>query len=318
MRSQVARSGHSARFRAILFVAMAGCCGHTSLASSSVLLTQSNPTATIADVDALPDAPSAIGSTAGNTADVPLEQESHPGVTIKRAPLDVARNGVNIFASPTYLRKRDLKWVLPVAAGTAVAFATDTHTMTSVVSTNPSFNQTAVNVSNGLVDGLIAAPVALFGIGQLRHEERPRETGILGGEAMVGAFVVGQVVKLCTFRERPSADGAQGEFYTGSAGADSSFVSTHSLVAWSSAAVIAGEYPSKWVQLGVYTAAAGVSASRVLGREHFPSDVLLGAAGGWLIGHYVFRAHHHLPLEHASRKRSNAASQQVALEAGIH
>jgi membrane-associated phospholipid phosphatase len=38
-----------------------------------------------------------------------------------------------------------------------------------------------------------------------------------------------------------------------------------------------------------------------MGQEHFPSDVLLGATGGWLIGHYVFRAHHHLPLQSASK-----------------
>jgi len=53
------------------------------------------------------------------------------------------------------------------------------------------------------------------------------------------------------------------------------------------------------VQAGVYTAATGVSLTRVLGQQHFPTDVLLGAAGGWLIGHYVFRAHHHWkPRQH--------------------
>jgi hypothetical protein len=222
-------------------------------------------------------------------------------VTVKKAPLNVARDGVNIFVSPAYLRKNDLKWILPLAGGTVAAFATDTKAMTDVVSSNPSFNQTSINVSNGLVGGMIAAPITLFGVGQLRHDERARETGILGGEAMVDAFVVDQVIKLCTFRERPLIDNAQGEFYIGNAGVDSSFVSAHSMVAWSSAAVIAGEYHSKWVQLGVYTAAAGVSATRVMGQQHFPSDVLLGAAGGWLIGHYVLRAHHHLPLEHAAK-----------------
>jgi membrane-associated phospholipid phosphatase len=73
------------------------------------------------------------------------------------------------------------------------------------------------------------------------------------------------------------------------------------MIAFATAAVIAGEYPSKWAQFGVYTLAAGVGATRIMGREHFPSDVLLGAAGGWLIGHYVFRARHHVPLEHAHR-----------------
>jgi len=54
------------------------------------------------------------------------------------------------------------------------------------------------------------------------------------------------------------------------------------------AGVIAGEYPSKRAQLGVYSIASGVSLARVLGQEHFPSDVLVGATTGWLIGHFIF------------------------------
>jgi hypothetical protein len=34
-----------------------------------------------------------------------------------------------------------------------------------------------------------------------------------------------------------------------------------------------------------------VSLMRVLGQEHFPTDVLVGGAAGWLIGHYVFEKH---------------------------
>ena len=70
------------------------------------------------------------------------------------------------------------------------------------------------------------------------------------------------------------------------------------MLAWTLAAVLAGEYPSKWMQVGVYTVASGVSLTRVLGQEHFPSDVLVGGTAGWLIGHYVFQKHH---VYHTSR-----------------
>jgi membrane-associated phospholipid phosphatase len=211
------------------------------------------------------------------------------------------RDGGHIFVSPKYVRWNDLKWMVPLAGATAAALATDTRTMTDVVSSNPSFNQINVNVSNGLVGGFIAAPVAMFGIGHFRQNERMTETGLLGSEAMVDAIVVTELVKLCAFRERPNVDHAQGEFFVGNAGLNSSFISEHSMIAWSSAAVMAGESHSKWAQFGLYTLAAGVSATRVMGQEHFPSDVLLGAASGWLIGHYVFRAHHHVPLEHSHK-----------------
>jgi membrane-associated phospholipid phosphatase len=64
-------------------------------------------------------------------------------------------------------------------------------------------------------------------------------------------------------------------------------------VAWSSAAVLAEEYPSRLNQFAVYSIATGVSLTRVLGQQHFPSDVLVGSAFGWMIGHYVYKRHHH-------------------------
>jgi hypothetical protein len=253
--------------------------------------------------DPLPDAPSAWNSANSlpgvASSSVPLEQQEHPPVTLTKLPINILHDGGHIAVSPKYLRWNDLKWMLPLAGASAAAFETDHKTMTEVVSSNPSFNQINVNMSNGLVGGFIAAPVAMFSFGHLRKDEGMRETGLLGSEAMVDAVIVDEVVKLCAFRERPYLDNGQGKFFVGSAGLDSSFISEHSMIAWSSAAVIAGEYPSKWAQFGVYSLAAGVSATRVMGQQHFPSDVLLGAAGGWLIGHYVFRAHHHLPLKHA-------------------
>jgi membrane-associated phospholipid phosphatase len=127
----------------------------------------------------------------------------------------------------------------------------------------------------------------------MTHNEHMREAGLLGGEAMVDAYVVDEFTKLVTFRERPQVDNGQGEFYIGKAGVNSSFVSGHCMLSWSSAAAISGEYHSRWVSLLAYSAASGVAATRVLGQQHFPTDVLIGSAGGWLIGHYVYRAHHH-------------------------
>jgi hypothetical protein len=242
----------------------------------------------------LPDAPFSVTSSPSPTGNhVPLEQQPHPTVTVREAPFHVLQDEKHILVAPIYLRRNDLKWLLPLTGAAATAFATDQHTMTQVVSTNPSFNQTSANVSNGLVFGMIALPVSMFGFGEAKHDEHLTETGILGGEAMGDAIIVDELVKLCAWRERPYQDGGKGRFFIGSAGVNSSFVSIHSMVAWSSAAVIAGEYRSKWAQFGVYTAAAGVSATRVMAQQHFPSDVLLGSAGGWLIGHYVVRAHHH-------------------------
>jgi hypothetical protein len=222
--------------------------------------------------------------------------ESAPEATLKGTPKAVLLDQKAIWTSPARLRRKDLIWLAPLAAATGVAIATDHYTMSSVVSQNPSFNSDNVNVSNVLVGGLIATPVALFGVGQFEHDAKARETGLLGGEAMVDGLIVEQAIKLVTWRERPPVDHARGLFYQGGAGWNSSFPSAHATLAWTSAAVIAGEYRSPWVQATVYTLATGVSLTRVLGQEHFPTDVLIGSAAGWLIGHYVVRSHAHHAL----------------------
>jgi membrane-associated phospholipid phosphatase len=262
---------------------------------SDAVAQQAELAARTAIPSALPDAPVPSGGTPYSaTDDLPLDKQPHAPVTIGDTAKHTITDLGHIAVSPLYIRTSDLEWMLPLAGASAAAFATDTRMMRDVVSTNPSFNQTAGNVSDGLRDGLIAVPVVMFGAGQMSNRPHLREAGILGGEGMIDALVVDEVVKLSTFRERPTVDNAQGEFYVGkSGGVNSSFVSGHAMIAWSSAAVISGEYKSLWKQIAVYAAAGGVSASRVMAQQHFPTDVLVGSAGGWLIGHFVYRAHHH-------------------------
>jgi membrane-associated phospholipid phosphatase len=100
-------------------------------------------------------------------------------------------------------------------------------------------------------------------------------------------------MKLISFRERPTVDNAKGKFFQSSVGVDSSFPSMHSVIAWSSATVIASEYNGPLTQVAAYGLATGVSLTRVLSRQHFPSDVLVGSAVGWLIGRYVVHKHRH-------------------------
>lgn len=244
----------------------------------------------------LPDAPSASlliaakGSSSLNPADPPTNAEEP--LTVKKLPLRFVDDEAKIVTSPLRIRKRDLKWLLPLAGATAAAFATDSKTMREVVSRNSSFNQANSTSSDVLRDLSIGVPVLMFGAGQLKGNERLRETGLLGGEAMIDAYVFDEAIKYVTLRERPNLDNARGRFFLGDASSNPSFISGHSIVAWSSAAVLAEEYSKPWQQATIYTLASGVSLTRVLGQQHFPSDALLGSAAGWLIGHYVARAHH--------------------------
>ena len=223
--------------------------------------------------------------------DAPQPVSNQDADSLRNTPRRLLKDQKAIWTSPSRLTLRDLRWIAPLAAATGVGIATDHHTMSSVVSHDTEFNQSSVDASNGLTGGMVAIPVALYGIGLMKGNEHQRETGVLGGEALVDGLIVEEGMKLIFWRERPSQDNARGLFFKGSAGLDSSFPSNHSVLAWTSAAVIASEYPSKWTQIGVYSMATGVSLTRVMGQQHFPTDVLIGSAAGWLIGNYVVRTH---------------------------
>jgi membrane-associated phospholipid phosphatase len=236
-------------------------------------------------LDSLPDAPKP------QTAK-PSKAGDNDAVTLHNTPIHILKDQGAIWTSPARIRAHDLKWLAPLTLSTGAAILTDHRALNSVVSHDATFNHANVDASNVLTGGLILAPVALYGVGRMHADAQAQEAGILGAEAIIDGLVVEQGMKLVFWRERPGADSGRGRFFQTGAGVDSSFPSSHSMLAWSSAAVIAGEYPSRWVQIGVYSAAAGVSISRVLGQEHFPSDALVGSAVGWLIGHYVYRRHH--------------------------
>jgi membrane-associated phospholipid phosphatase len=118
---------------------------------------------------------------------------------------------------------------------------------------------------------------------------------------MVDSLAVDEAMKLVSQRERPALDGSKGKFFQSSVGLDSSFPSTHSMIAWSSAAAMASEYDGLMPRIAIYGLATGVSAARVLGREHFPSDVIVGSGVGWLIGRYVVRHRRRAELDEDAR-----------------
>ncbi len=244
------------------------------------------------DSSLLSDAPSpqAVRPMQKATNVVYLGKDEPP--TVLGTPKRIVLDEVHIITAPARIRSHDLIWLLPVAGATAASLATDTRTMRDVVSHDSSFNSSASTSSDVLRGIFIGGPVALLGTGQFFGNAKARETGLLAGEAMVDGYVTSEAIKYITLRERPYLQNARGHFFQSDAASDPSFISGHAIVAWSSAAVLASEYSKLWQQVGLYTLASGVSLTRVLGQDHFPTDALLGSVSGWLIGRYVYRAHH--------------------------
>src|SRR5947209_3738987 len=213
-----------------------------------------------------------------------------PTPTLERKFLkNILRDQRAIWTSPLHLDKDDAKWLAPLGLSTAALIATDRRTADALDD-----NRTRLNVSHAISyvgSGYGASSIAgaFYLIGRATHKARARETGLLGGEALIDSGIVAAVLKSSTQRPRPRAGTERGDFFAGGL----SFPSGHTIAAWSLATVVANEYRDKrLVQISAYGLAAAVSVSRYTGRNHFLSDVLVGSAIGYGIGRYVYRQHH--------------------------
>jgi Capsule assembly protein Wzi/PAP2 superfamily len=200
---------------------------------------------------------------------------------------NIAFDQKSIWTSPFQLHWEDGTWLFPFATVTAFSVATD-RSLVHSLSSDPQRLNRYRSFSNEGVAALLGVGVSSYVWSYISHDEHERETGILSGEAVIDSMLTTQALKYSFGRERPTADQGRLDFFKGG----NSFPSNHAAAAWSAATVIAHEYPGFFTQTLAYGLATAVSASVVLGKDHSPSDALIGSALGWLIGRQIYRTHH--------------------------
>ena len=218
---------------------------------------------------------------------------------------NIARDQAGMWTSPLRIRRHDLVWLIPFAGATAAAIATDKRALAAINPNDLYVRATRDFTVTGHPYALLGAAGVTYLIGRGTHNDRLKETGALGSEAIIDSMLLIGGLKMLSNRERPDQGTGQGRFWPqgfrdfpyGKA-----FPSGHAAASWALARVIAGEYPHRpVVKIVGYTWAALVSVSRVTGRKHFPSDALVGSVVGYLIGDFVVRHRasehqHDLPL----------------------
>ncbi len=103
--------------------------------------------------------------------------------------------------------------------------------------------------------------------------------------------LLAEVMKLLLRRERPEAHDGEWAFRSFAERTWSTsglaLPSSHTLVAFAGAAMLARVYPkARWVG---YTLAAGCAVTRILARAHFLSDTVLAAGLGWIVAFALAR-----------------------------
>jgi membrane-associated phospholipid phosphatase len=146
-------------------------------------------------------------------------------------------------------------------------------------------------------------PLALGGTmavtGWATHHDVARNMGVDVVKAVVASGVVTTAIKGSVGRARPREfPGDADTYYPGKGFANNnlaSFPSGHTSAAFAGATVLASElskaHPShsKWIKLGMYSAATAIGFSRMYENAHWASDVFAGAAVGTLSGMWIVR-----------------------------
>jgi hypothetical protein len=215
-------------------------------------------------------------------------QFSLPPVDLKSLPRNIFLDQKGFWSTPFHMTDAELQWTVPLAFAGAALVASDT-AIEKHVPTTPTTVSHAVTASNAGLGAMAGIGGGMFVLGHFAHNDQERETGLLSGEAGIDAFLDTEVFKYAFGRERPFTGSGKGHFFQGG----TSFPSEHASISWAIASVIAHEYPGPLTQVLAYGVAGGISAARLVGHQHFASDVILGSALGWYIGRQTFRSHSH-------------------------
>jgi membrane-associated phospholipid phosphatase len=200
---------------------------------------------------------------------------------------NIAEDQKAIWTFPAHLRLDDVQWIMPFGLLTAGTLATDTE-FSKHLSNSPSRIKYSNDFSNFGLGAMAGVGGGLYLLGQFTHDDHKREAGLLAGEAAINSTLIVETLKYSFGRQRPLENNYQGNFWSGG----DSLPSEHAAAAWSIASVLAHEYPGTLTQILAYGMASAVTVSRLTAKQHFPTDVLIGSAIGYVSGQMVYRAHH--------------------------
>jgi Capsule assembly protein Wzi/PAP2 superfamily len=212
------------------------------------------------------------------------DQTQNKVVTLPQA---ILHDQIGMWTSPSKVRYSDTTWLVPLGGLAAAMFVTDSD-FSRHLSNDPNTLTDYRHISDYGAYSMAAGAAGTYFLGLMTHNEHQRESGFLSGEAAIDSLIAVEALKFAAGRQRPYQNNADGQFWKNGG----SFPSEHSAGAWAIAGIMAHEYPSPLMRFLAYGMASTVSISRIAAKQHFPSDVLVGAAIGYLTSEYVYRQHH--------------------------
>lgn len=216
-------------------------------------------------------------------------------VSLRKLPMNILHDQKDMWLFPLQLAEgRHWLPALFIVGGTAAFLATDAQTMPHFRQTTDFHGFNNVFSTTGTGAAIAVVPAAFYAVSLWRHNSYDQGSALFAGEAVVDDTVLMVVMKSIARRQRPTELPIAGPYRdtffhsNGSIfGKGSSFPSGHALMAFSVATVFARRYHQhRWVPYVAYAAAGAIGFSRVTTGAHFPSDVFIGSALGYVIARY--------------------------------
>lgn len=201
-------------------------------------------------------------------------------------------SGLTVLGQPLHYDWKDWSVFGGIATATTLAFVYDDEIFNYIDKTfTNSQSNTISQYSDIYGEELFIVPsIALtYGIGVIAKDTRLKNMSLATLQSFIFAEVASAGIKVLTCRERPDANSQSwlGPFATFES---TSFVSGHSTRAFALATTVASFYPEKkWIGIVSYSLATMTSVGRVISKEHWTSDVIVGAALGYFIGRGVVK-----------------------------
>ena len=243
-------------------------------------------------------------TTAAQEKEQTVEQPTEPSLSSTSESAEHAvvktflKDEVHIWTSPfrgsSYSSRAFPKYVIPFTLITGALIATDHRTSELLPNTRDQDIWSRRVSQVGAPYTLAGMAVTMYLIGKGTGNSKARETGLLGAEAIAHSQIVTLVLKTATQRERPLDFQANGSGGIAFGNGGNSFPSGHASSSFALATVFAYEYgrEHRWVPYASYGLASIVAASRLSAQQHWVSDLFVGSTVGFLIGRYVYKAHH--------------------------
>ena len=209
-------------------------------------------------------------------------------------------SGLTVLSQPLHYDWKDWTVFGSVAAATTLAFVYDDEIYSLV---DKSLNHSQSEIVSKYTDVFgeeyfILPSVALtYAFGSVIDDCRLKNLSLAALQSFVYAEVASAGLKVLTCRIRPSEANSQqsttnsqtwlGPFKSFES---TSFSSGHAMRSFALATTVAGFYPDKkWIGIVSYSLATMTSVGRVISKEHWTSDVIVGAALGYFIGRGVVK-----------------------------